>query len=350
MHPVFSERKRLPMYLTAWLPMAALVARLLVMSGGIGWPSAALFVIPTTALYAFVCLSAWYICRIAPISETSALRAGFTQFVAAIAAGGIWFVICLAMAQVIGSWDPKFTAQFERQQSLLFGMGVIFYLLSAAMHYLLLALEESREATRRALEARIHARESELRALKAQINPHFVFNSLNSISALTTINPSSAREMCVLLSDFLRNTLSLGAKRTVALAEELALIDNYLAIEKIRFGQRLKYTQEAAAECAAMQVPPLLLQPLVENAVKHGIAGLVDGGAIRVSAWTSNNSLLLAVENDFDSEARAPRRGGLGMQNVREQLENRYGNQARLDATSADGKFRAVISLPAETK
>ncbi len=350
MHPVFAERKRLPMYLIAWLPMAALVARVLVMSGGISTTTAAVFVIPTSALYAFVCLSAWYICRIAPINETAAVRAGVTQLAAAVAAGGIWSLICLAMARTVAVWDPKFTSQFERQQSLLFGMGMMFYLLSAAMHYLLLALEESREATRRALEARLHARDSELRALKAQINPHFVFNSLNSISALTTINPASAREMCVLLSDFLRNTLSLGARRTVALSEELALIDNYLAIEKIRFGKRLVYVQQAAPECSALHVPPLLLQPLVENAVKHGVAGLVDGGEIRVTAWTNNNSLLLSVENDFDPEAKATRRNGLGLQNVREQLENRYGNQARLDASAADGRFRALITLPVETK
>jgi len=97
-----------------------------------------------------------------------------------------------------------------------------------------------------------------------------------------------------------------------------------------------------------MLVPPLLLQPLVENAVKHGVAGLVDGGEIRVRVWTQANSLLISVENDFDPEAKASRLGGFGLRNVREQLENRYGNHARLDAAATDGVFRALVSLPVE--
>ena len=99
-----------------------------------------------------------------------------------------------------------------------------------------------------------------------------------------------------------------------------------------------------------MLVPPLLLQPLVENAVKHGVAGLVEGGSIRVRAWTQANSLLISVENDYDPEAPAGRLGGFGLRNVREQLENRYGNLARLDAAPADRVFRALVFLPVELK
>ena len=350
MHPVFAEKRRLRLYLIAWLPMAALAGRVLVLSGGMGIAEAAAFVLPATAIYAFVCLSAWYLCRIFPITETSALRVGATQLAAAITAGGLWLSICIAMSKAIGLWSPAFESQFERQKALLFGMGVLFYLLSAALHYLLLAVEESREASSRELEARIHAREAELKALKAQINPHFIFNCLHSISALTSVNPSHAREMCVLLSDFLRSTLSLGGKRVIPLSEELALIGNYLAIEKVRFGARLNFAQETAEGCSRMLLPPLLLQPLVENAVKHGVAGLVDGGSIRVRAWTQANSLMISVENDFDPEAPATRAGGLGLRNVREQLENRYGNQARLDTAPADRIFRAVVSLPVESE
>ena len=350
MHPVLAEKRRLRLYLFAWLPMAALVGRVLVLSGGMGWTEAAAFVLPSTAVYSFVCLSAWYLCRIFPVSDATALRVGATHLAAAVTAGGIWLLICIVMAKAISLWSPVFEAQFERQKALLFGMGVLFYLLSAALHYLLLAVEESREALNRALEARIHAREAELKALKAQINPHFVFNSLHSISALTSVNPVQAREMCILLSDFLRSTLSLGGKRAIPLSEELALIGNYLAIEKVRFGERLKFTEETAEGCGAMLVPPLLLQPLVENAVKHGVAGLVDGGSIHVRAWTKGNSLLISVENDHDPDAPASHSGGLGLRNVREQLENRYGNQARLDAAPANRVFRALVSLPVESK
>jgi LytS/YehU family sensor histidine kinase len=138
----------------------------------------------------------------------------------------------------------------------------------------MLAQDRAIEAERKGAELQLLAQESELKALRAQLNPHFLFNSLNSISALTAVDPSRAREMCVLLSDFLRRSLGLGERRLVALREELDLARTYLAIEQIRFGARLKlaWTLDPAAEPALL--PTLLLQPLVENAIKHGIAAL----------------------------------------------------------------------------
>ena len=115
------------------------------------------------------------------------------------------------------------------------------------------------------------AREAELRSLRAQIDPHFLFNSLHSISALTTADPPNARRMCLLLGDFLRQTLALGGADRITLSREVALIENSLAIERVRFGDRLTVAVDAgdAGDCL---VPPPLLQPLVENAVTHGIA------------------------------------------------------------------------------
>jgi LytS/YehU family sensor histidine kinase len=118
------------------------------------------------------------------------------------------------------------------------------------------------------MQALVAARDAELKALKAQINPHFLFNSLNSISALAGIDAARAREMCVRLSDFLRSSLSVGEREAVPLSEELALAHNYLGVEQVRFGGRLRVEQQIAPECESALVPPLLLQPLVENAVK----------------------------------------------------------------------------------
>ena len=179
-------------------------------------------------------------------------------------------------------------------------------------------LEASRQAA-------IDTRDAELRALKAQINPHFLFNSLNSITALTTSDPDRAREMCIRLSDFLRNTLGLGERESVAWHEELDLAQAYLDVEQVRFGSRLHVEVHVDQACADCLVPPLVLQPLIENAVKHGIATLVDGGTIRVESRVRDGRLEVSVENGFDPESPAPRRHGLGLRNVRTRLETRFG-------------------------
>jgi LytS/YehU family sensor histidine kinase len=215
-----------------------------------------------------------------------------------------------------------------------------------ALHYVLLSLESSKEAETREQEALTLARESELKALKAQINPHFLFNSLNSISALATVDGQRARDMCIKLSDFLRTTLKLGEKPRIALADELALAKAYLEVEQVRFGARLRVEIDANGKCERCVVPSLLLQPLVENAVKHGIAGLVDGGTIRIEAHCSDGQLQLKIHNEFDPDSPASTRHGLGLRNVRDRLRAIYENTARLDTTATADHFSAELELP----
>jgi LytS/YehU family sensor histidine kinase len=187
-----------------------------------------------------------------------------------------------------------------------------------------------------------------LKALKAQVNPHFLFNSLNSISALTSVDPAKAREMCILLAEFLRMTLGLGEKASVPLSEELSLLHRYLAIEKVRFGARLQMEEDIPEETKSVQLPPLLLQPLVENAVTHGIANLPDGGRVRLSGQSRDARISLAIENTFDPDSTPMRKSGLGLKNVRDRLEARYGKEASMRVSAENGNFRVELSFPAD--
>lgn len=221
----------------------------------------------------------------------------------------------------------------------LIAVGFLLYLLSIALHYVLLALEASREAA-------LLARDAELKALKSQINPHFLFNCLNSISALTTSDPARAREMCVRLSEFLRSTLGLGERESISWREEVELARTYLEVERVRFGSRLAVEMAIDDACGECRVPPLVLQPLVENAIKHGIATLVDGGLIRLESRVHNEVLEISVENGYDPEAPAPRRSGLGLRNVRDRLRARFGSNAGVVTSSANNTFRAEMRVP----
>jgi len=351
MHPLLVSGAALAIYLMGWIPLAALLVYVLEASGNLGWEASAAIVVPACLVYAFVCLSPWYVVRMTPLRSSAATRILTANFAAAI--GGS--ILLLAIARGTAASLSRFSAfhsvdhRFRPHAPLVFGMGVLIYLLSAGMHYAWASIAESKEALSREMQALVAAREAELKALKAQINPHFLFNSLNSISALAGIDAARARDMCVRLSDFLRGSLKVGERESVSLGEELVLAHNYLGVEQVRLGGRLRVELQIAPECEAGLVPPLLLQPLVENAVKHGIAGMLEGGAIRVEAWRVDNAMYIRVENPFDPEGVAARRNGLGLQIVKRQLQARYGDRADMVAESGDRQYRVEIVLPYET-
>ena len=347
MHPLIAGQGRLSLYLLAWSPLALLLAYLLVMTGGLGWAEAGSLGFPLALFYALICLAPWYMCRALPLGSASILKILEYHSAAAAVAALTWIVAAKGLALAIGHYAfAGLNERFSPQLPLLWGIGALVYMLSVALHYLLLSVESSKEAEGRAQEALTLARESELKALKAQINPHFLFNSLNSISALATVDGLRAREMCIKLSDFLRSTLKLGENQNISLAEELALARAYLEVEQVRFGARLRVEINTNRDCDHCIVPSLLLQPLVENAVKHGIAGLVDGGTIRLEAHCGDGLLTVKISNDFDPDAPAASRHGLGLRNVRDRLRALYENRARVDTTSADHHFVVELELP----
>lgn len=358
MHPLLKRSEgrkhgsinRLGVYLLAWAPLTALLIYLMAGPGAMGWRDAALLMVPMCIVYEFVCLSPWYTCKAMPLDRTPVRRLFLTHTIAAVTLSLLWvetgrlFAYLLSQVHGLESVNQKFALH----SALLFGPGFLMYTLAVASHYVILTLEESQAAQARVLETSILARDAELKALKAQINPHFLFNSLNSISALISKDPAKGQEMCILLADFLRMTLGLGEKAAVPLREELDLLQRYLAIEKVRFGPRLQVDTQVNAETLDCLVPPLILQPLVENAVVHGIANLPNGGIVRLAADCSTGRLGLTLENSVDPDAAAPRKGGLGLRNVRQRLETRYGKDAAITVTAEEDVFRVVLSLPAE--
>jgi LytS/YehU family sensor histidine kinase len=300
-------------------------------------------------VYALICLSAFWICRANPPGTTPAPKLALAIMSAAVQASAIWVAVAAPWSAVLTRLGVLH--QVERPVvfigfAALFVAGVPLYLISVAVHYLVLAFEASREAERRVLESQVSAREAEVRALRAQLNPHFLFNSLNSISSLCGNDPEGARRMCESLGDFLRQTLALGARESVTLAEELALVDRYFTIERVRFGERLKVERQIAPGAVGCLLPPLLLQPLVENAIKHGIAGRIEGGTIWMVAATADGTLRVSVENDVDEDATARPGIGVGLQNVRRRLDAIDSRETRLDTRREAGRFRATLTLP----
>jgi two-component system, LytTR family, sensor histidine kinase AlgZ len=341
MHPILANQARLRLYLLAWIPFDLFLIYWPYSAGAFGLAEGAAFVIPLLTVLSFLTLSSWYLCAALPLSRTSPFKLVINTFAAASAMGAFWVLIAIAWASALAHlFFPELDTRMERFYPLYYFTGVLLYLLGVALHYLISSIETSQQA-------QTLARESQLRALKMQINPHFLFNSLNSISALTLADSSRAREMCIKLSDFLRTTLQLGDREVIPLSEELALCLNYLEVERVRFGSRLTIEQRIDEGCGHCEVPSLIVQPLVENAVKHGISGVLEGGTVTLDVRYSGEILRIRVTNPYDPEYQPAKRNGIGLRNIRQRLEARYGDRARLELEPLTGNiYKAELRLP----
>ncbi|RKX37294.1 MAG: sensor histidine kinase [Verrucomicrobia bacterium] len=322
--------------------MAALLAVVLNLRGS-PWIEALALGLGLCLPYALVCGSSYYMARAMPLKSVRLLQVLTSLVGASALAGALWVSAANSLSLLL----PAVTGgRLIAQLWLLYGLGVAYFVLSLVYHYLILAMEETRRVEVREQEARVLTREAELRALKFQVNPHFLFNSLNAIAALTMAEPEQARRMCQLLSSFLRTSLRLGDRDAVTLKEELGLVRSYLDIELVRFSDRLTVEQTLAENCLDLKVPPLLLQPLIENAVKHGIGTLPDGGTITLAVARESDRLRLSVENPLDPDEPARPGSGRGLQIVEERLGAFYGQEARMVIDKNQQRFRVELIIP----
>ena len=349
MHPILGSTQRRALYLASWTVIGLLVA--------VAWsaanPDAGIVValavvVPPCLVQAFVCLSAWYVCRAAPLAAGPMVRTLTMHAGAGMVAAVVWAAVWAGWTSVLAGL-PAFgdVARGSRAQlAAVVAAGVLLFWLSSLLHYLLAAFEKSRRAEARELELEVLAREAELRALRAQIDPHFLFNGLQSISALTSTDPGGARRMCLRLADLFRTSVRLGAEDEIRLEEEMEMVRAYLDIEKVRYGPRLESEVALESGCGSCRVPPLILQPLVENAVRHGVLPLVDGGVVRVTARCDGGTVHLTVRNPVDPDAVTRPGTGVGLANVERRLATRFGREALTRWRREDGWFEVDLRFP----
>lgn len=207
--------------------------------------------------------------------------------------------------------------------------------------------KEQKEENERKADIERLAREAELNKLRQQLQPHFLFNSLNSISALTGSQPEKARHMIQQLSDFLRGTLRNEGQQWTTLEEEIKYLELYLDIEKVRFGYRLQSKINAPEELMKMKLPTMLLQPLVENAIKFGLYDTIGEVEILIAANDSNGMLQVTVQNPFDETTAMPLKGtGFGISSIKRRLFLVFGRPDLLQITKAEGLYTAIVTIP----
>jgi two-component system, LytTR family, sensor histidine kinase AlgZ len=347
MHPILGYRWRLLGYLLLWVIFGALLAAVIAVTGQASLRWAECFAIPLLVLLGLECLPCWYLVKGMAPQDVPAWRLVGTWLGTGFVLLSLWVAVASGWIRALRALGLTPSVDPAMLMPLLVFAGCVGILIAILGLHTAAAFERSRDAERRALELRALAREAEMSFLRRQLDPHFLFNSLNSVAALIGTNDSAARRMCLLLADFFRKSLKFSAQQTIALRDELTLIETFLAIEAVRFGERLRSSLDISDAALTMSVPALLLQPLVENAVHHGIAHLVAGGEIRVRAKVRGALLDIAVENTCDPDRPASRGTGLGLNNVRGRVESMYGTRARMATESAPESFRVLLALPA---
>lgn len=351
MHPILHNRYRLAAYLSSWMILSLLLTVIIIWISAVEWWLAAVWILPAGMVHAFFGLSAYYLCRVFPLAQAAYKKVLIVFFSAGFISNALWiFAVYLWYGVLAWFTGDRFGDQtLQTFLTVLFLTGLLLYWLSAVMHYLIIEYERSAAMEKQTYELTILAKENELKMLRSQVDPHFLFNSLNSLNALIKTDPEAARAMTYTLADFFRKTISIGPKAFLSVGDEAELTGHFLSIEQIRFGPRLRCELRVNEDCKAVPIPVFLLQPLVENAVKHGISNLIEGGVVRINIHKSEGYLHISIENPYDETAIAGRGTGTGLNNVRKRLEKIYGGLATMSVQPGKGIFTVTIRIPLTT-
>lgn len=266
----------------------------------------------------------------------------------------IWGLVLAAISVSLDRWilqyviyDKSYLNQIDLSLPLRFFINVLLIAWIAMINILWNIQQEHKENEQRKADAERLAREAELYNLRQQLQPHFLFNSLNSIIALIGRKPEEARNMTFQLSDFLRGTLRKDDQQLIALKDELEHLQLYLAIEKVRFGHRLETQVTYDEECLMKTLPAMIMQPLVENAIKYGLYDTTEKVTIRVACTCHNHMLQIQIENPYDSQSNKPRRGtGFGLRGVQRRLYLLFGRTDLLETQATTHIFTSIIKIP----
>ncbi|HPR60690.1 MAG TPA: histidine kinase [Prolixibacteraceae bacterium] len=229
------------------------------------------------------------------------------------------------------------------------GLGALIYMLIAILYYTFIYSSRLQDKLKEEAKLKELVTQTQLNELKMQINPHFLFNSLNSVSYLTITEPEKAQEMVIKLSSFLRYSLKHKQNQLVTLSQEIEHIKLYLEIEKVRFGDKLHATFDME-ECEKCSIPNMILQPLYENAIKYGVYETTSQVTISTTAKKEKDLLIFTISNNFDSDAIVKKGEGIGLFNIRRRLGLVYGNTTLLSIKNENQIFTVTLEIPQNKK
>jgi two-component system, LytTR family, sensor kinase len=295
-------------------------------------------------IYILISLGLWFTIRYGIQRRRNPLDIILTNILLWIATTTLWIALVWGILSVM---NPAYSKLYQGTiLSYRLVASLMFYICTVVVYYAINFYETLQEKQAQEMRLKTLVKEAQLNELRSQLHPHFLFNSLNSINSLTITNPAKAGEMIIKLSEFLRYSLSRKGHSMATFEKELYHIGLYLDIEKIRFGKRLEFNCEHENVSGEWPIPLMLLQPLIENAVKHGVYNTVETVAIMLHAKEEANHLVIQISNNFDPDAVPEKGTGTGLNNVRERLRLVYGQSSLFETHHGSDLFVATLKIP----
>lgn len=345
-HPLLNPLTNLYIYYSFWAVVTVLHATALIYSQLVTWPLALLDAVLFNLLYSALGFSFWYTCRHTALENLAQAPVILGHLFQGLVAALIWLGIGYGFLFKYVELSPADTEFLNKSFVWRMFIGMLYYASLSAFYYVYIYSSNLHERALKETELVGLVRQAELKSLKFQINPHFIFNSLNSINSLTATAPELAGEMTVKLADFLRYTLSKNDKQKAGLAEELEAARLYLDIEKTRFGERFEFLETVDDACLDVEVPSMILQPLCENAIKHGVYESLGKITIEFHCTKKKNTMEMSIRNNYDKDTPARKGEGIGLRNIRGRLEIMYGQKFAMKIEDVEGVFHVKISIP----
>ncbi len=338
------------LYVLMWMIVAAV--HFLVLNLGFNLP---LLIALTDSLvfnlsYAMLGVGLWFSVKFSQLQKKNFVEISFQHLTTSAILLLIWFLLSKALLSYFFGGDENYIHFLERSLTMRVFSGLLYYGLLVAIYYLVASFRELEEKVRKEAQLTAMLKEAELDMLRSQIRPHFLFNSLNAISALTISRPEQAQEMVIKLSEFMRYSLSQQGEMMSTLEKELYHIRLYLEIEQVRFAGKLNIFTEINENTLQWKVPSMILQPLVENAVKYGVYSSEGESGIRLKTFTTGSYLNISVLNNYEPD-NIPRKGtGTGLRNVSRRLESIYEEAGLMQIVNKDSDFEVLLKIPPDAK
>jgi two-component system, LytTR family, sensor kinase len=333
-------------YIILWVTLGVIHFSLLYYGYGLQTMAAFADSLVFNLLFALIGSGLWFMVRYSDLQTKTFGELAFYHLSGAAVTILAWMIAGYLILNSIFSDDLVYQSFLKNTLSLRIITGVMFYALLVTGYYLLINFRELREKSQREAQLTNLLKEAELNMLRSQIRPHFLFNSLNSISSLTMTDPGKAQEMVIKLSEFMRYSLNFPDTMISTLEKELYHVELYLDIEKVRFGDRLVFEKLIRPESLEWNVPVVLLQPLLENSVKYGVYESSETTRIYMEAGLDNEVLEIKIGNTYDPDAAIKKGTGTGLKNIRARLLNIYGTSGLMKIDQADNYFEVILRIP----
>jgi len=349
-HPVLNNKTNLIIYSLAWITIIGIQTFALVQLFNFPW----VYAIVDGFIYGFLFylfgIGLWFFIRFNEFQKQSTFSVILEHSTSLIIIVSIWVISGIYLLSAIFSDQTEIQDFLWESVTWRYLNGFLMYIVLILFYYLNSYYTHIQKKQKMENDLLRTLKDTEINLLRSKLNPHFLFNSLNSLHALIQIQPENASEMLLELSDYLRFSLNQDYKKLIPIEDEMSNLERYLDIEKMRFGNKIQFEKEWEGQCDQMKIPALILQPLLENAIKYGLQGNIEQVHISLKCYQEQNQLYIEIQNNFDDKSAQRKGSGTGLYTVRKRLEILFKQYHLFKVEKKNAIFRVRLIIPQNIK